>query len=137
MLDRYTPSDYITDNMGCIFALIAVFTPRLALVLLWLLSDYVNRAFDTFIIPILGLLFLPFTTLIYVLVYSPVTGLQGFDWIWIILALMVDLASYGGSAVANKDKIPGQGGSSEKPKAEEKEDAEEAEIEEEEEKEEE
>ena len=116
--------------MGCIFALIAVFTPRLALVLLWIFTNFVNRAFNTFFIPLLGLIFLPFSTLIYVLVYNPVTGLQGFDWIWLILALMVDLAAYGGSAVANKDKIPGQSSSS-KPKAQEKENAEEGELEEE------
>ena len=33
--------------------------------------------------PILGIIFLPFTTLMYVLLWTPVNGVGGFDWVWL------------------------------------------------------
>lgn len=92
---------------GCLFALFAAFTPRLALLFLWIVTPLVSSAFDTFIVPLLGFLFLPFTTLIFVIVYNPTVGLVGWDWLWVGLALMIDLGSYAGSAYTNQDKIPG------------------------------
>ena len=89
---------------GCIFALFAAFTPRLAFVLLWIFTDVINKAFDTVIIPIIGLIFLPFTTLVYALIYTPGFGLSGWDFVWLILALMLDLSSYGGSAYVNRKR---------------------------------
>jgi hypothetical protein len=69
-----------------------------------------ENAFNTFIFPCLGFLFLPFTTLIYVFLVSsnPVgqQGLQGSDWLWIILAIILDLASVGASGYTNRDRIP-------------------------------
>jgi hypothetical protein len=53
---------------ACFFALLAGFAPRVALILMWLFTSWVNRAFDTFIVPLLGLIFLPLTTVVYVLV---------------------------------------------------------------------
>ena len=49
-------------------------------------------AFDSFFLPFLGFLFLPWTTLMYVLV-SP-GGVEGIDLLWIGLAVAADLASY-------------------------------------------
>ena len=91
---------------GCIFALFAAFTPRLAFLFVWVFTPLVNQAFNTIIAPILGFIFLPFTTLIYVLVYSPTAGMTGWDWVWVVLALLIELSAYGGSAHANKEKIP-------------------------------
>jgi hypothetical protein len=42
-----------------------------------------DAAFSTFIIPCLGFLFLPFTTLMYVFLIQGVGGLQGLDWLWL------------------------------------------------------
>jgi hypothetical protein len=61
--------------------------------------------FSSFIWPLLGLIFLPWTTLIYVMVAPG--GLYWFDWIWLALALFFDLASYGGGAYGNRNRIPG------------------------------
>jgi hypothetical protein len=60
--------------MGCLFAIVAALSPRLALVLVWLFTNLVDRAFEGFLLPLLGLVFLPFTTLFYVLAYRPVVG---------------------------------------------------------------
>ena len=61
---------------GCVFALGAAFFPRLGVLALWLFTPLVNRAFDTIIVPILGIIFLPFTTLVYVLVWNPLVGVS-------------------------------------------------------------
>ena len=46
-----------------------------------------NAAFGTFIIPCLGFLFLPFTTLMYVFLVQGVGSIQGLDWLWLFLAV--------------------------------------------------
>ena len=57
--------------------------------------------------PLLGLLFLPWTTLMYILVAPG--GVVGIDWLWIGLGVVADIASYSGSAYGNRDRIPGYG----------------------------
>ncbi|HEU0027198.1 MAG TPA: hypothetical protein VFQ25_08795 [Ktedonobacterales bacterium] len=93
--------------MACLFALFAAFAPRLALLFLWLFTNLVTRAFDSFIVPLLGIIFLPFTTLMYVLVWSPVGGVTGWAWFWVILGALIDIGSYTGSAYGNRRRMPG------------------------------
>jgi hypothetical protein len=84
--------------MGCLFALMGAFTPRLLFLFIWIARPaYVDAVFDTFIFPLLGLIFLPFTTLMWVLLDAPPVGIEGFDWLWIALAVLLDLGHYGGA----------------------------------------
>ncbi len=73
---------------------------RLALLLVWALTPLVNRAFHGgWLLPLLGILFLPFTTLVYVLVYAlPGSGVTGWGWLWVVLALLLDLGVYSSPA---------------------------------------
>ena len=41
--------------MGCLFLLIAALSPRLALILTWIFTPWVDRATGAFIWPLLGL----------------------------------------------------------------------------------
>jgi hypothetical protein len=91
--------------MGCLFALVAGFFPRVALVIVWITTDLVDRAFGPWILPLLGLFFLPFTTLIYVLAYSPAIGLGHGRWLWVALAFLVELAGYGGTGRTNRGRF--------------------------------
>jgi hypothetical protein len=85
--------------------------PRAAVLVWWLVNPVrVNAAFNTFILPLLGLLILPWTTLMYLIVWSPVTGLVAWDWLWLGLALLVDIGSLGGGAYGNRERIPGYRG---------------------------
>jgi hypothetical protein len=69
--------------MGCLFALFAGVFPRLAVFILWVARpERVDAAFSTFLWPLLGIIFLPFATLIYLLLYTPGRGLSGWDWFW-------------------------------------------------------
>jgi hypothetical protein len=89
--------------MGCLLAVFAGFFPRIALVCLWIFTNDVDRAYDSFIVPLLGLIFLPLTTLVYALAWSPVGGVEGIEWLWVALALVLDLSAYGGGARARRD----------------------------------
>jgi hypothetical protein len=83
--------------MGCcLFAIGASFFPRLALLFMWIFTDLVTRAFSSFIWPLLGIIFLPFTTIFFCLAYNTVAhGVVGASWIWVALGLLLDLMSYG------------------------------------------
>jgi len=88
-----------TPALMCLVFLLAIFAPRLALVFVWIFGDRVELAFDSWIWPLLGLVFFPWTTLAYVFLWSPVTGVEGAEWILVALAFAVDVSSLiGGSA---------------------------------------
>jgi hypothetical protein len=48
--------------MGCLFLLLMMLSPRLGIIFLWAFTDYVSRSFSTWIWPLLGLVFLPWTS---------------------------------------------------------------------------
>src|SRR5512133_922016 len=84
-------------SMGCLFVLIAALSPRLAVFLMWIFTPWVDRAFGPIIWPILGIIFLPLTMLMYVILWNTGgRGVTGWEWILVILAVVGDLASYGG-----------------------------------------
>lgn len=84
---------------GCFVVALGAFFPRVALVILWLFGDTVETAFeDEWIIPLLGLLLLPYTTLSYVLLNWWLGEVTGFTWFFVILAFLADMGSYAGSA---------------------------------------
>lgn len=87
---------------GCLALLFGSFFPRLVLILLWIFTTWVSRAFDSFIVPLLGLIFLPYTTLLYVIVYDPGTGVSVFGWFLVIFAFLIDLSHYFGGASSRR-----------------------------------
>ncbi|MCP4165385.1 MAG: hypothetical protein GY759_05775 [Chloroflexi bacterium] len=92
--------------MCCFFTTLVLFGPRLAILLWWLIQPLRWQAtFSTFIWPLLGFIFLPWTTLMYVLVAPG--GVVGFDWFWLGLMFIADIGSYVGGGYGNRDRIPG------------------------------
>ena len=80
--------------MCCLFASLALIGPRFVLLLVWIFGDRVDRAFDSWIWPLLGLFFLPWTTLAYVFAWQP-GGVQGtWDYLLIALGVALDIATY-------------------------------------------
>jgi hypothetical protein len=94
--------------MGCLFAIFAGSFPRLGTMFIWLARPALfSAAFGaSWFWPLLGIVFLPFTTLMYVLLWSP-TGMVGWDWFWLGLAVVLDISHYGGAAYGGRDRIPG------------------------------
>jgi hypothetical protein len=82
--------------MGCLLALLAGFAPRVALVLVWVFSNLVDRAFSGFLVPLLGLILFPYATLFYVLAYSPAIGVTGWGWAFVILGFLLDIGHWTG-----------------------------------------
>ena len=90
--------------MGCFVALLALFSPRLALFAIWLFSDMLSRAFDSWLLPLLGFFLLPWTTLAYAAMWvSGRNEVSGFEWFIVILAFVIDLGSYV-HAQGNRDR---------------------------------
>jgi hypothetical protein len=96
--------------MPCLLALLALISPRLVLFLLWIFSDVLSRAFDSWVIPLLGFFLLPWTTLAYAAFWDwgPGHHVSGFEWFFVILALLIDLGSYGGGRRAQSAR-PSEG----------------------------
>jgi hypothetical protein len=62
---------------------------------MWLFSDWLSRAFDSWIVPVLGFFLLPWTTLAYAFMWnSGAHGVNGFEWFLVILGFFFDLASH-------------------------------------------
>jgi hypothetical protein len=87
--------------MGCLVVLLGLLTPRLVLAILWLFSDYLNRAFESGWWPLLGFAFLPTTTIGYAIAQNAFTtpdgGLEAMGVIVIVLGVLIDLGLLGGS----------------------------------------
>ena len=95
-----------SNNSGCLTAVVSSFS-RIMLLMVWISRPVMmNATFSTFIIPCLGFLVLPFTTLMYVFLMQGVGQIQGLDWLWLFLVLVLDLANIGGAGAANRNRIP-------------------------------
>ena len=92
--------------MGCcLLAAVGSFFPRIALLLMWIFTSYVDRAFSGLLLPLVGLIFLPFTTIMFCLVYSPAAGgVVGANWIWVFLGLLLDISSYAGGGFGQRQR---------------------------------
>jgi hypothetical protein len=90
--------------MCCFFTSLLLFGPRLAILIWYLIQPiYVNLAFDNFIWGFLGWLFLPWTTLMYIIIYPG--GIIGFDWLILGIGIFTDFASFHGS-YRERSRVP-------------------------------
>lgn len=79
--------------MPCLFAIVALATPRLVILILWFLTNWFHGIFSTVLWPVLGFIFLPTTLLWYTAVQHWWNG-QWSLWpiVGIVIALMIDLS---------------------------------------------
>jgi hypothetical protein len=56
---------------------------------------------------LLGIIFLPFATLMYVLLYTPGRGLTGWDWFWVVVAALLDIGHWAAGAT-QRNQLPGR-----------------------------
>lgn len=98
--------------MCCAFLSLVLLGPRIVGAFWWLFqplrwqATFAGWAGIWWIWPMLGIIFLPWTTLMYVLVAPG--GIIGLDWLWLGLMLVGDLASYGGGV--GRHRVPGYQG---------------------------
>lgn len=92
--------------MCCFWTALVFAGPRLAILVWWLIEPARIELIvgGSWVLAILGWIFLPWSTLMYLLL-MPVNGLVGFDWVFMGLALLADIAMYGGGAYGNRERI--------------------------------
>ncbi|HTC35828.1 MAG TPA: hypothetical protein VK724_20800 [Bryobacteraceae bacterium] len=81
--------------MPCLFLIVILAFPRVALALLFLFTHYLDRAFQSILLLILGFLFLPFTTLVYAWMVNSHLPIAGINLLWLLLAVLADLGTVG------------------------------------------
>ena len=88
--------------MCCLALTAGLIGPRIALLVWWIFGDRVDIAFDSWIWPLLGLLLLPWTTLAYLIVWSPIVGVDGAEWIVVAIGFAADVLTYSGRDASSR-----------------------------------
>lgn len=96
--------DDLGMGCGCLIALLAMGLPRVALVVLWLFTERLTVAFDSFVLGFLGFLLLPYTTVFYALAYAPVEGVTEFGWFLVAFGFVLDISSHLGGREAARER---------------------------------
>ena len=87
--------------MGCIVALFALIGPRVALFVVWIFSDWLSDAFESWWLPLLGFFLLPWTTLAYTAMYQLGTNeVSGIELFFVVLTFLVDVGAVGSGSRA-------------------------------------
>lgn len=64
--------------------------------MLFLFSDMLSRAFDSWLVPLLGFFLLPWTTLAYAVLWASSDGVNGFEWFIVAVAFLFDIGALAG-----------------------------------------
>jgi hypothetical protein len=92
--------------MPCLLALLAFFFPRFVMVVIYIFSDYLQTAFKTALWPLLGFIFLPYTTLAYAFAMHQNNGsVSGIYLIIVIVAFLMDIGSASGAEVTRRRRV--------------------------------
>jgi hypothetical protein len=84
--------------MPCLLALVVLAFPRVILVLMWLFSNTLDRAYHGLIIPLLGFIFLPITTIVYAWMVTSGLPIAGINLVILLVAVLLDVGSHSGGA---------------------------------------
>jgi len=82
--------------MPCLLLILLLAFPRVVLLLLFIFSNYLERAYHGLILPLIGFLFLPLTTLVYAWMANTGQTTQGVNLLILIVAVVIDLGGLGG-----------------------------------------
>jgi hypothetical protein len=86
-----------THWYGWFFLVSSLFWPRICLLTFWIFGHFMNDAFhDSWVVQVLGFVFLPWTTVAYALMWGLTSdGVYGLEWIFVGVALLLDVITYG------------------------------------------
>jgi hypothetical protein len=80
----------------CLLLIIFLAFPRIALAVLFFTSNYLERAYHGLLVPLLGFLFLPLTTLAYAWMMNTRQPVAGMNLLILIIAVAIDLGGLSG-----------------------------------------
>jgi uncharacterized oligopeptide transporter (OPT) family protein len=82
--------------MPCLLVLLILVFPRLVLLLMFFTSTYLQRAYHSLLILILGFCFLPLTTIVYAWMVNSHLPMEGINLLYLLVAVVIDLGGLGG-----------------------------------------
>jgi len=91
--------------MPCLLLLLFLVFPRIALLLLFFFSNYLQRAYHGLLLPLLGFLFLPLTTLAYAWMANTGQPTTGINLLILIIAVVIDLGGLGGGEYHRRSRV--------------------------------
>ena len=82
--------------MACLLLIVVAAFPRVILAVLFFFSQYLERAYHGLLLPLLGFIFLPLTTLLYAWMVNNHRPLDGTNLLILIIAAVIDAGGLGG-----------------------------------------
>jgi hypothetical protein len=89
-------------SMGCLLLILFLAFPRIALLLLYFFTNYLQRAYHQLLLPLLGFIFLPLTTLAYAWMANTGQPTTGVNLLILIVAVAIDIGGLGGGAFSRR-----------------------------------
>jgi hypothetical protein len=90
--------------MPCLLLIVLLAFPRIVLVVMFLTSNYLQRAYHALLIPLIGFFFLPLTTIVYAWLVNTHSPLEGINLIYLIVAVLIDAGGLGGGEVHRRSR---------------------------------
>src|SRR3954464_11608697 len=87
--------------MGYVPGVSSLFLPRVGILAFWFFGSRLGDAFSSWVIPVIGFLILPWTTLGYAMMWGISSdAVTGWEWVVVAVCVLLDGATYvGGRAV--------------------------------------
>lgn len=83
--------------MPCIFALMALAFPRVAILLLWFFTNFFTGVYREILLPLLGFIFLPLTLIVYTYILNRHASIYATQsLVFLFIAVILDLGLVGG-----------------------------------------
>ena len=90
--------------MGCLLAIISLMMPRFVLIVIAIATDWIGQAYDEMVWPILGWMFMPYTTIAYMAAMLNNDHQVSGGWLELmIVAVLFDLGGQGSSVSKSSD----------------------------------
>jgi hypothetical protein len=90
--------------MPCLLLIVVLAFPRVMLVLMFLFSNFLQRAYHGLIVPLLGFLFLPLTTVVYAWLINRRLPIEGINLLFLIIAVIIDVGGWSGGEYRRRQR---------------------------------
>jgi hypothetical protein len=90
--------------MPCLLVILILAFPRIVLALMFFFTNYLDRAYHGILLPLLGFIFLPLTTIVYAWMMNSHMPIEGINLIILVVAVLIDAGGIGGGAYSRRDR---------------------------------
>jgi hypothetical protein len=91
--------------MPCLIVILLVAFPRIALAVIFFTSNYLQRAYQNLLIPLVGFIFLPLTTLVYAWLTNNHQPMAGINLIILLVAVIIDIGGLGSGEYHRRSRL--------------------------------